>query len=140
MATPGQGRIERRLRAILARGMEPREFIALLGSAAAWPLAVHVQQARPVRRVGVLMGIADDAEAKARIAAFLQALQQLGWKDGRNGQTRLCRESRQARRQHHGLYSFRVHVWRKWLEVLKEIAPFGRPYAAGGACHETANS
>src|SRR6266567_3601229 len=63
------------------------EFIALLGGAAvSWPLAAHAQQPERVRRIGVLMGIADDVEAKARIAAFLQALRQLGWTDGRNVQ------------------------------------------------------
>ena len=66
--------------------MRRREFITLLGSAAAaWPLAAHAQQAERVRRVGVLMGqAADDPQGKARVAAFLQGLQQLGWTDGRN--------------------------------------------------------
>jgi putative tryptophan/tyrosine transport system substrate-binding protein len=66
-----------------------REFITLLGgaAAAAWPLAAHGQQTEQMRRVGVLMGIAtNDPEGRARIAAFLQALQQLGWTDGRNVQ------------------------------------------------------
>src|SRR5262249_34021735 len=63
-----------------------REFITLLGgAAAAWPLASHAQQIDRVRRIGVLMTTAeDDAESKARIAAFVQALQHLGWTDGRN--------------------------------------------------------
>jgi len=45
----------------------------------AWPFAARVQQAERVRRIGVLMGPADDREGKARMAGFLQALQQLGW-------------------------------------------------------------
>jgi putative ABC transport system substrate-binding protein len=64
-----------------------REFITLLGGAAAtaWPLAARAQQAERVRRVGVLTGTAaDDPEGQARIAAFQQGLQQLGWTDGRN--------------------------------------------------------
>src|SRR5689334_14851452 len=63
-----------------------RKFLATLGgAAAAWPLAARGQQAERVRRIGVLMSLAaDDAEGQLRIAAFLQALQQLGWSDGRN--------------------------------------------------------
>ena len=64
-----------------------REFIALLGGAAAWPVAARAQPAERVRRVGVLMPLAmDDPEAKARFAAFQQGLEQLGWTDGRNVQ------------------------------------------------------
>jgi putative tryptophan/tyrosine transport system substrate-binding protein len=64
-----------------------REFITLLGGAvAAWPLAARAQQAERMRRIGVLYGGggADDPDAQANIAAFLHALQQLGWTDGRN--------------------------------------------------------
>ena len=63
-----------------------REFITLLGGAAvAWPIAARAQQGDRVRRIGVLMSqAADDAEGQARLAAFLQGLQQLGWIDGRN--------------------------------------------------------
>jgi putative ABC transport system substrate-binding protein len=62
-----------------------REFITLLGGAAAWPLAARAQQPERVRRVGVLMSTSqDNPEGQARIAAFLQGLQQLGWTDGRN--------------------------------------------------------
>jgi len=66
--------------------MRRREFISLLGgAAAAWPLATRAQQPDRVRRIGVLMNLAsDDAIGQARIAAFLQGLQQLGWTDGRN--------------------------------------------------------
>ena len=63
--------------------MTRREFITLLGGAVAWPLAARAQQ--PVRRIGVLMPYAaGEAAAQARLGAFLQALQQLGWADGRN--------------------------------------------------------
>ena len=61
-----------------------RDFITLLGGASAWPLAARAQQGERVRRIGVLMNLADDAEGQARIAAFLQGLQQLGWTDGGN--------------------------------------------------------
>jgi putative ABC transport system substrate-binding protein len=63
-----------------------REFITLLGGpAAAWPLTARAQQPDRIRRVGVLMAsAADDSESQARIAAFPQGLQQLGWADGRN--------------------------------------------------------
>jgi putative ABC transport system substrate-binding protein len=68
--------------------MKRREFITLLGgAAAAWPVAARAQPAERVRRVGVLIPLAkDDPEAKARIAAFQQGLEQLGWIDGRNVQ------------------------------------------------------
>jgi putative ABC transport system substrate-binding protein len=66
--------------------MKRRRFIALLGSAASWPLAARAQQPDRVRRVGVLMGISDDPEGQARIAVFRQALQALGWTEGRNVQ------------------------------------------------------
>jgi putative tryptophan/tyrosine transport system substrate-binding protein len=62
-----------------------RDFITLLGSVAAWPLAAGAQQPERMRRIGVLMNLAvGDPEGEARSAAFLQALQQLGWSDGRN--------------------------------------------------------
>ena len=56
-----------------------------MGSAAAWPLAAHAQQSGRLRRIGVVMNLAaDDPGGQARVAAFLQGLQQLGWTDGRN--------------------------------------------------------
>ena len=66
--------------------MKRREFITLLGGAAvAWPLAARAQQGDRMRRIGVLTYIpADDAEGQARLAAFTQALTQLGWSEGRN--------------------------------------------------------
>jgi putative tryptophan/tyrosine transport system substrate-binding protein len=65
--------------------MQRREFITLLGGAVALPLAARAQESERMRRIGVLLpGTADDAEYQARMAAFLQGLQQLGWSDGRN--------------------------------------------------------
>ena len=64
--------------------MRRREFIAALGGAAAWPLVARAQTER-VRRIGVLMG-ADDTDLRASYAAFVEALQRLGWTDGRNVQ------------------------------------------------------
>jgi ABC-type uncharacterized transport system substrate-binding protein len=62
-----------------------RKFLATLGGAAAWPLAARAQQGERVRRIGVLMNqAADDPEGQARLIAFVQALQQFGWTDGRN--------------------------------------------------------
>jgi putative tryptophan/tyrosine transport system substrate-binding protein len=66
--------------------MKRREFIILLGSAAAWPVAARAQQPDRVRRVGVLMGISDDPEGQARVAVFRQTLAALGWIEGRNVQ------------------------------------------------------
>jgi len=66
--------------------MRRRAFIALLGgAAAAWPLAAHAQQGERVRRIGMLLGIAEnDLEAQSRIAAFRKGLRDLGWVEGRN--------------------------------------------------------
>ncbi len=66
--------------------MQRRELITLLGgTAVAWPLAARAQQPERVRRIGVLVNVAAaDPEGQAQVAAFLQALQQLGWSEGRN--------------------------------------------------------
>src|SRR5262245_47909621 len=66
--------------------MRRREFIKVIGGlGVGWPLASRAQQTERVRRIGVLMPIAaDDPEGKARLTAFQQGLQQLGWTDGRN--------------------------------------------------------
>ena len=66
--------------------MRRREFITLFGGAAVvWPLAAHAQQPERMRRIGVLLNFAeDDREAQVLNLAFMQALQQLGWTDGRN--------------------------------------------------------
>jgi putative ABC transport system substrate-binding protein len=66
--------------------MRRRELITLLGgAAAAWPLAALAQQGERIRRIGVLHSLAsDDPEGQARLTAFVQGLQELGWTDGRN--------------------------------------------------------
>ena len=65
--------------------MRRREFIILLGGAAAWPLVARAQQPEQMRRIGVLVGFAkSDPESPARFAAFRQGLERLGWKDGHN--------------------------------------------------------
>ena len=62
-----------------------RNFITLLGGAAAWPIAARAQQGDRVRRIGVLMpGNENDPEGKLRVSAFTQALADFGWTDGRN--------------------------------------------------------
>jgi ABC-type uncharacterized transport system substrate-binding protein len=65
--------------------MRRREFIGAFGGAAAWPLAARAQQPERVRRIGLLLGIAEnDPEGRARVTAFRQGLQELGWVEGRN--------------------------------------------------------
>jgi ABC-type uncharacterized transport system substrate-binding protein len=65
-----------------------REFITLLGgAAAAWPLAARAQQSERMRRIGVLLGIAEnDLETQSRVVAFRKGLRDLGWIEGRNVQ------------------------------------------------------
>ena len=66
--------------------MRRREFITLLGgAAAAWPIAAYAQQTERVRRIAVLMGLAeDDPETKARLARFRSEIEKLGWSEGHN--------------------------------------------------------
>ena len=81
--------------------MKRREFIAALGGAIAWPVLARAQSER-VRRIAVLMPDfgAVDADFRASYAAFVEALQQLGWTDGRNVQieTRLASHASDFRR------------------------------------------
>src|SRR5262245_38283081 len=65
--------------------VQRREFIALIGGAATWPVLARAQQGERMRRVGVLMAYAEsDPEGQGRVETFLRALQQLGWTNGRN--------------------------------------------------------
>jgi ABC-type uncharacterized transport system substrate-binding protein len=65
--------------------MKRRDFITLLGGAAAWPLAARAQQPERMRLVGVLTGLAaDDPENQARLAGFRHGLEKRGWVEGRN--------------------------------------------------------
>jgi putative ABC transport system substrate-binding protein len=65
-------------------GLKRREFITLLGGAAAWPVAAGAQQPDRMRRIGVLMGIAEDAEGRHRLAVFREGLRERGWTEGGN--------------------------------------------------------
>src|SRR5215472_5731011 len=70
---------------LLSRHTRRRDFITVLGGAAAWPLAARAQQGERIRRIGALLNLtADDPEASARVTTFAQGLQQLGWTVGRN--------------------------------------------------------
>src|SRR5215510_792905 len=66
--------------------MRRREFITFIGGAAAWPIATYAQQPDGQPRIGVLITVDDGPQGQARMAAFRQGLQQLGWTDGRNVQ------------------------------------------------------
>jgi ABC-type uncharacterized transport system substrate-binding protein len=67
--------------------MRRRDFLTVVSSLAAWPMAAHAQQAGRVRRIGVLVGLAaDDPGMKPRLIALRQELERLGWTEGRNVQ------------------------------------------------------
>src|SRR5947209_913029 len=67
--------------------MRRREFLGVLGSAAAWPVATRAQQPERMRRIGALMAFSEsDPEEQRYINAFLQGLRDLGWAPGRNVQ------------------------------------------------------
>ena len=71
--------------------MRRRELVALLSGVAAWPLAARGQHSGQMRRIGVLMAtVQGDPEAQARLGGLRQALQELGWTDGRGKRAR-CR-------------------------------------------------
>ncbi len=64
--------------------MRRRQFITGFATATLWPVAVRAQQPVRTKRIGILMGVADDVEGQARLRTFLQALQASGWTDGQN--------------------------------------------------------
>jgi putative ABC transport system substrate-binding protein len=65
--------------------MTRRDFIGLVGGAATWPVVALAQQPEPMRRIGVLVGLAEnDPEMKERLAGFRQGLEKLGWSEGSN--------------------------------------------------------
>jgi putative ABC transport system substrate-binding protein len=65
--------------------MKRREFITLIGGAAAWPLTARAQQPDRMRRIGVLMHVSEsDPDGQARLTAFVESLKELGWAEGRN--------------------------------------------------------
>jgi putative tryptophan/tyrosine transport system substrate-binding protein len=70
--------------------MRRRVFIGLMGVATVWPLVGSVLSATGVRRVGVLMSVADDQEGRSRLAAFRNKLEELGWVESRNLRIEVC--------------------------------------------------
>src|SRR5215218_2780855 len=65
--------------------MNRREFVGLVAGAAAYPIAARAQQLEKARRIGILFAVAtDDPYAQARLRAFIQELQGLGWTEGQN--------------------------------------------------------
>jgi putative ABC transport system substrate-binding protein len=89
-----------------------REVITLLGGAASWPLAARAQQGERLRRIGVLMNASsDDADGQARVVAFVQALQELGWTDRRNARIDIRWGAGDAER------------YRRYAEELVALAP-----------------
>ena len=92
--------------------MRRREFIALIGGAASWPLAVSAQHAERKRRIGVLLNFRlDDAEGQARATAFGQALHELGWIEGDNVRTDIRWAGDDA------------ELYRRYAEELVALAP-----------------
>jgi putative tryptophan/tyrosine transport system substrate-binding protein len=121
--------------------MRRRDFIkGFAGSAIDWPLVARAQQTDRVRRIGVLMSITKDSNSLARVAAFRQQLQVLGWTDGRNVQIddrwsvsdpeRIRKDAAQlvASEPDAILANGSAPVWAlqrggKWLELIKQITP-----------------
>ena len=69
--------------------MRRRDFIVLMGGVVAWPPAARAQQGDPIRRIGALFPAPkDDPDYQPWMAAFLKALQELGWTESRNMRTR----------------------------------------------------
>jgi putative tryptophan/tyrosine transport system substrate-binding protein len=104
-----------------------REFITLLGSAAAWPLAARAQQGERMRRVGVLLpAAADDTRYQTWVGAFLQGLALSGWSVGQNVRvdTRWATANADAVRRH------AAELAASAPDVIRPLAPppWGRCY------------
>src|SRR3954463_11284488 len=70
--------------------MRRREFVGLVGGAVAWAVAARAQPTERMRRIGVLVGLAEnDPEMKQRLAGFRERLEKLGWSEGRQCENRL---------------------------------------------------
>jgi putative ABC transport system substrate-binding protein len=119
MATPGHGRIESRLAAILAAAMGRREFIALLGcAAAAWPLGARAQRAgRITPRVGVLWHAGNEQEEAIYLEAFRQGLRDLGYVEGKN----IALENRFAAEQYDRFSSLAAELVGLKVDVLVAV-------------------
>jgi putative tryptophan/tyrosine transport system substrate-binding protein len=114
MATPGQGRFECRLAAILAAGMRRREFIALFaGTLATWSLAARAQQAVKIARIGFL-GAASASGFANRVEVLRAGLRDLGYVEGKN----IVIEFRWADGKYDRLPELAVELARLKLDVL----------------------
>jgi putative ABC transport system substrate-binding protein len=127
--------------------MRRREFIAGLGGLAACPVMARAQQGKRLRRVGVLIpGGSDDPVTQARLAAFLDGLQQLGWVDGRNVRidARLGARDADSLRQHAGelvalgpdvVMAYTSNAVPTWLQLTRAVpivfAAVADPVGAG---------
>ena len=112
--------------------MKRRNFITLLGGAAAWPLAARAQQGERMRRIGVLMGqLESDPETPPRVAAFRQALGKFGWSEGQNVAIDFRWGGGDANRM-------RLHakelIGTRPDVVVAESTPAAGSIAAGGCC------
>jgi ABC-type uncharacterized transport system substrate-binding protein len=98
--------------------LKRRDFITLLGGAAAWPFAARAQQADRTRRVGVLMGFANNSFGQARAKAFQQQLERLGWTEGRT----VAIEYRWAQGRLEGFAEFAAEFVRLKVDVIVTTA------------------
>jgi len=113
--------------------MNRRDFISLVGGAAAWPLAARAQQHEPKRRVAVLMGgmFSGDPGGQAEAAALEDGLTELGWKPGHNielgyrwpGAEVDAMRAAAGEITATGFSVFEASIGGKWLALLKEAAP-----------------
>src|SRR5262249_1080242 len=90
--------------------MKRREFVTLIGGAAAWPLAARAQQNERIKRIGVLQPFTKNSPESARVAAFVQELERLGWTDGYNLQIEYRWEANDLRKAAMELVAFSPDV------------------------------